>query len=180
MDNSNNDITQLPDAAVLRQMAKDNPKGLEALRLELANAIIQQAPLANRPKLRQLQADIDRTRKGSKDSMQACINISQMMIESLANLQHAMCKLNEASGVYIETCAREISTQQHSQLHFDKRLLLDEPEADAPHEDLTAQIKYADFSVNTHKKCQRNRTDKTQSAKIMPFPRQRIVNKPSK
>jgi len=84
----------LPDFNTLKQMAQQDPAGLEQLRLEKINELIEGAPEAYRSRLRGLQFQIDAQRRLSKNPVQACMNISRMMHDSFYQLRE---KLNEVS-----------------------------------------------------------------------------------
>ncbi len=84
----------LPDFNTLKQMAQQDPAGLERLRQEKINELIENAPNACRNRLRGLQFQIDSQRRLSKNPMQACLNISRMMHNSFYLLRE---KLNEAA-----------------------------------------------------------------------------------
>jgi len=85
----------LPEFEVLREMAENDPEGLERLRVELCDQLIQSAPEAYRRKLRGLQFRVDMERRRAKNPMAACIAISAMMHDSFDQLRQA---LNEAAG----------------------------------------------------------------------------------
>lgn len=85
----------LPEFDTLREMAQRDPEGLERLRVELCDQLIQSAPEAYRRKLRGLQFRVDMERRRAKSPMAACIAISAMMHDSFDQLRQA---LNEAAG----------------------------------------------------------------------------------
>lgn len=85
----------LPDFEVLREMAEKDPEGLERLRVELCDQLIQEAPEAYRRKLRGLQFRVDMERRRARNPMAACIAISAMMHDSFDQLRQA---LTEAAG----------------------------------------------------------------------------------
>jgi len=84
----------LPDFNTLKQMAEQDPHGLEQLRQEKIQALIENAPESYRNRLRGLQFQIDAQRHLAKNPMQACLNISRMMHDSLHLLRE---KLSEAA-----------------------------------------------------------------------------------
>ncbi len=86
----NSFYNDLPDFEVLSKMAKEDPKGLEELRLKVINSIIDSAPEHHQRKLRGLQFKIDMEREKAKNPMAACIKISQMMHESFTQLRDAL------------------------------------------------------------------------------------------
>lgn len=68
-------------------MALNDPDALERLRKEYVKSAINTAPEAYRGRLEGLQFQIDGQRRLSKNPMDACINISKMMHESLHQLK---------------------------------------------------------------------------------------------
>lgn len=85
----------LPDFDVLQEMAEQDPEGLERLRIELCDQLIQSAPAKYRRRLRGLQFRVDMERRRAGNPMAACIAISAMMHDSFDQLRQA---LNEAAG----------------------------------------------------------------------------------
>ena len=85
----------LPEFDQLRQMAQKDPEGLERLRVQLCDQLIQSAPEAYRRKLRGLQFRVDMERRRAKTPMAACIAISGMMHDSFDRLRQV---LNEAAS----------------------------------------------------------------------------------
>lgn len=83
----------LPEFDQLREMAQHDPEGLERLRVQLCDQLIQSAPEAYRRKLRGLQFRVDMERRRAKTPMAACIAISGMMHDSFDRLRQV---LNEA------------------------------------------------------------------------------------
>ena len=69
--------------------------GLERLRIQLSDQIIQDAPPSYRRKLRGLQFRIDMEIRRARSHMAACIAISGMMHDAFDKLRQA---LNEAAG----------------------------------------------------------------------------------
>jgi len=65
------------------QMARDDPEGFESMRLAAIEAVIAEAPEANRERLRRLQWRIDQERRLAPTPMAACLRISRMMWQSL-------------------------------------------------------------------------------------------------
>lgn len=78
----------LPSFERMLDMAKNNPEALERLRLEMVRDAINSAPEAYRQRLHGLQFQIDGQRLVSKNPMQACLEISRMMHESLHQLKN--------------------------------------------------------------------------------------------
>lgn len=86
---------ELPDFDTLKQMAEENPEGLEALRKRHVDALINNAPQAMQRRLRGLQFQIDAQREIHSTPMAACIKLSQMMYDSFSELRYL---LNSATG----------------------------------------------------------------------------------
>jgi len=78
---------ELPNFDVLKKMAESDPEGLEQLRQQYVNEIIDTAPEKARRKLRGLQFQIDAQRQIHTTPLAACIKISQMMYESFSELR---------------------------------------------------------------------------------------------
>ena len=81
----------LPDFDTLRDLARDDPAGLERLRLALCQKVIDEAPARARPRLEGLMFQINARRQLASTEMEACQDISEMMNESLRRMQ-AMLK----------------------------------------------------------------------------------------
>lgn len=81
---------QLPEFDVLLEMARTDPDGLEALRYELVEHVIQQAPSEQQPRLRGVQFRVDLARQASSNPLSACMRISQLMHESLGRLHASL------------------------------------------------------------------------------------------
>ncbi|MBT8149748.1 MAG: DUF3135 domain-containing protein [Gammaproteobacteria bacterium] len=81
----------LPDFDTLRELARNNPTGLERLRLALCQKVIDEAPPQSRGRLEGLMFQINARRELAKTDMQATAELSQMMNESLRRMQ-AMLK----------------------------------------------------------------------------------------
>lgn len=83
-------FTALPAPEQLRLLAEQDPEALEALRLQLVEELIGQASESTQRRLRGLQFQIDMERRRAKTPMGACIRISQMMHDSLYELNLAL------------------------------------------------------------------------------------------
>ncbi|AZZ93452.1 DUF3135 domain-containing protein [Hahella sp. KA22] len=81
---------ELPHFDELLEMAKQRPEALEALREEMVEYIITSARTDCQRKLRGLQFKVDMTRARAKTPLAACIKISQLMHESLAELRYCL------------------------------------------------------------------------------------------
>ncbi len=80
----------LPDFDELKRLADERPAELEQLRQDLCARVIEKAPEAMQARLKGLQFRIDAERRLSSSPMGACIRISRMMNESLADLSLAL------------------------------------------------------------------------------------------
>ncbi|MGB5324374.1 MAG: DUF3135 domain-containing protein [Pseudomonadales bacterium] len=81
----------LPDFDTLRNIARNNPEGLERLRVALCQKVIEEAPEHSRARLEGLMFQINARRKLARTELEACEDISQMMNASLKRMQ-AMLK----------------------------------------------------------------------------------------
>ena len=61
------------------EMARNDPEAFEAMRLKAIASVIDDAPEANRERLRRLQWRIDQERRLARTPMAACMRISRMM-----------------------------------------------------------------------------------------------------
>ena len=84
----------LPDFNTLKNMAEQDPVGLEQLRQEKINALIESTSEIHRARLRGLQFQIDAQRRLAKNPLQSCLHISRMMHDSFYLLRE---KLNEVA-----------------------------------------------------------------------------------
>ena len=83
-------IQKIPSFDTLLMLAEHDPKQLEKIRRHLSERIIDSAPEYLRPRLRGLQFRIDATRRRAKNPLDACIQLSGMMFESLEELRAAL------------------------------------------------------------------------------------------
>lgn len=77
----------LPNFEHMLDLAQNDPEALERLRLDMVRDAINSAPESDRQRLHGLQFQIDGQRLVSKTPMQACIEISKMMHQSLHQLK---------------------------------------------------------------------------------------------
>ncbi len=81
----------LPDVDTLIAMAQEDPERLELLRRSMMAALIDSAPNEQiKKRLRGLRFKIDLERERAKTPLAACITLSEMMHESLAELHRAL------------------------------------------------------------------------------------------
>lgn len=78
---------ELPDFDQLVEMAQQCPEELEALREALVEEVITSARSDSQRRLRGLQFQIDMARRKAKTPLAACMRISELMYESLAELR---------------------------------------------------------------------------------------------
>ncbi|MGB1092778.1 MAG: DUF3135 domain-containing protein [Oceanobacter sp.] len=96
----------LPSFDELRNLAENSPEQLEALRQQLIEETISQAPADCERRLRGLQFQIDMERRRAKTPMASCIRISKLMHDQLHKLKasiHGMQNYDEASDLIAET-----------------------------------------------------------------------------
>ncbi len=100
-----NSKVTLPDFDSLRDMAKNNPEELERLRLALCNKVINKAPSHAKQRLRGLMFQINARRKLAKTNMDACVEISSMMNDSLKRMQAMLKDLRsmQAESIVLST-----------------------------------------------------------------------------
>lgn len=77
----------LPDFDTLRVMAKNDPEGLENLRIALCNKVIDEAPNHAKPRLQGLMFQINSRRSLAASELEACEELSSMMQQSLQRMQ---------------------------------------------------------------------------------------------
>jgi len=76
------------------RMARQDPEGFEALRLEMIEEVIEAASGRCQRRLRGLQWQIDQMRERSANPMAACIALSKMMWEAFAGEDGLVQTLN--------------------------------------------------------------------------------------
>ena len=81
---------ELPDFERLRYLAEEKPEELERLRMLYSQHLIDRAPEKLRRKLQGLLFKIDMETRRSKNSIDSCIKISRMMMDSFSELQDAL------------------------------------------------------------------------------------------
>ena len=83
-------LNALPSFDELKTMAAERPEELESLRKRMTDEILRQAPEERRRRLEGIVFKINAERQRSKNPMQACIRISQMMMDSVGELRDAL------------------------------------------------------------------------------------------
>lgn len=84
------DDIELPSFDELKHLAEQDPESFEILRKSLCEKTIAQAPINKRKRLRGLQFKIDMERQRCDSSLASCIRISELMNESLLNLNSVL------------------------------------------------------------------------------------------
>lgn len=80
-----------PSYELMTELANSNPEELERLREQYVNQLIESAPEQMQPKLRGMQFKVDMIRRKHKDSkLGSCVAISEMMLESLTELNKSL------------------------------------------------------------------------------------------
>lgn len=105
----------LPDFDTLRDLARDDPAGLERLRLALCQKVIDEAPPNARPRLEGLMFQINARRQLAKTDLEACQDISSMMNESLRRMQAMLKDLRT-----IQSESILLSTRNQMDNHHDR------------------------------------------------------------
>jgi hypothetical protein len=86
----------LPDFAVLVEMAREDPQALEGLRKDLTEAVIAGARNeVSKHRLEGLQFRIDMEMRKAPNPMSATIRLSEMMCQSLYELQRSILTPDE-------------------------------------------------------------------------------------
>ncbi|MCR9279681.1 MAG: DUF3135 domain-containing protein [Pseudomonadaceae bacterium] len=81
----------LPEFDVLVDMARNDPERLEALRQSMVQSVIESSSDENmRRRLAGVQFRVDAVRRRATTPLSACIQISEMMCQSLAELHRSM------------------------------------------------------------------------------------------
>jgi hypothetical protein len=91
---------QLPDFDELLILAKQDPKRLDALKRDVTEAWIEQAPVEHQRRLRGIQFQIDMEVRRAKNPMDACIRVSNMMHESFAELRDLLNEMTQKGPRY--------------------------------------------------------------------------------
>ena len=89
----------LPDHDALSRLARSDPQSFEALRSELIERCIDDAPEPIRLRLRQLQFRIDGIRRRSRSPLGAVVKINALMWDSFLGMNNelqALCTTNRS------------------------------------------------------------------------------------
>lgn len=90
--------TEWPEVDQLIALAKESPAKLEAFRLREVERLIASAPESIQRRLRGLQFQIDCKRRLHSSPMGACIELSQMMFDSVSQLNNALQGIRAPQG----------------------------------------------------------------------------------
>ena len=102
----------LPDFDTLRDMAKNNPKELEQLRIALCQKVIDEAPAHAKHRLEGLMFHINARRELTNNALEAAADISKMMNDSLARMQAMLKDLRTVQSESILLSARNHNKKQ--------------------------------------------------------------------
>jgi hypothetical protein len=91
---------QIPNFDTLSTLAKQDPKRLDALKRDIIEAWIEQAPAEYQRRLRGLQFQIDMEVRRAKNPMDACIRVSNMMQDSFAELRDRLNEMTQTGPRY--------------------------------------------------------------------------------
>jgi hypothetical protein len=89
-----------PDFDELLILAKQDQKRFNTLKHDMTEAWIEQAPLEYQRRLRGIQFQIDMEVRRAKNSMDACIRVSNMMHDSFAELRDRLNEMTQAGPRY--------------------------------------------------------------------------------
>jgi hypothetical protein len=91
---------QIPNFDKLVTLAKQDPKRLDALKRDITEAWIEQAPVEYQRRLRGIQFQIDMEVQRAKNPMDACIRVSNMMHDSFAELRDRLNEMAQTGPRY--------------------------------------------------------------------------------
>lgn len=83
-------MPDLPEFDQLVELARRDPRRLEALRYDQVRKLIAAAPARQRARLEGLQFRIDAERRRADSPQRACERLSQMMLASFETLRQAL------------------------------------------------------------------------------------------
>ncbi|PXW88923.1 uncharacterized protein DUF3135 [Nitrosomonas sp. Nm84] len=87
------------DFDVWSQMAQQDPEKFEAMRQQLINDLIAQAPLHLKQRMTGLQWQVDQVRKQASNPMAACLQISQRMWDNVVGEKGLLNALQEPQEI---------------------------------------------------------------------------------
>lgn len=88
-------MRELPSVDTLMKMAKEDPEGLEKLKREMINEVIENAPEKNKERLKGLQFQIDMKIKSSKTPLESVSKIYSDMFDSFLDLNDKLSVFRE-------------------------------------------------------------------------------------
>jgi hypothetical protein len=98
----------LPSFEELMDLALNEPAKLEELRQTWVDETIDRAPESFQRRLRGLQFQIDMEREKASNPVSACVRISKMMHDGLANLQDVI-KNSHSNEIQPQNCQKSIA-----------------------------------------------------------------------
>lgn len=101
-------LMELPDFDSLKLLADESPEELENLRQYYSQQIIDRAPERLKRRLTGLMFQINMEIRRSNNSMNGCLTISRMMLDSLVDLQGALTNLQAGSNIQQDKKKREL------------------------------------------------------------------------
>ncbi len=111
----------LPDFDTLRMMAKNDPEGLENLRIALCNKVIDEAPEHAKPRLKGLMFQINSRRSLAASELEACEELSSMMQESLQRMQSMLKDLRSMQSESILLSTRRFHENGNNNFEEDPK-----------------------------------------------------------
>ncbi|MGB1191593.1 MAG: DUF3135 domain-containing protein [Pseudomonadales bacterium] len=114
----------LPDFDTLRVMAKNDPVGLEDLRIALCKKVIDEAPDHAKPRLEGLMFQINSRRTLASSELDACHDISNMMQESLQRMQAMLKDLRSMQSESILLSTRRFHESENNNQQPEKTTAL--------------------------------------------------------
>lgn len=95
---------ELPDHEFLSQLARDDPPAFEALRLDLIERGIAEAPERMQARLRGLQFRIDAIRQLARSPLGATVKLNAMMWESFMEMHQQLQEFVRLTGAPEAAC----------------------------------------------------------------------------
>lgn len=105
--------SRLPSFDEMKIMAQEQPEALENLRKRLTAELIENAPPCRRRRLEGLAFVIEAELRKARNPMQACIRLSQMMLDSAVELRASLDLLRSAAPPEEPRVANVIPFDKH-------------------------------------------------------------------
>ncbi len=83
-------LDDLPDFDHLRKLAEENPEELDFLCYYFSKRLIDSAPENYQKRLKGIMFQLELTRRRSKNSLQSCVEISKLMMNSFTDLNDVL------------------------------------------------------------------------------------------